>query len=174
VDDDVDVREALQCLCERWLDSKDMSSLPEFLKSELPCATTCLVLDVRVRGRSGLDFQQELSAANLDVPIKFITGHRDIPMSVKAMKRGAIEFLTKPISGSGPARRDSGGPSARQGALRSEGELVALREFLHSLTSREREAMAHVVIGRLNRQISSYFGISEMTIKIHRDKSYVR
>src|SRR5690348_8731408 len=98
VDDDPDVREALQCLLRTvGLESRAMGSLPEFLKSDLPDGPTCLILDVRLPGRSGLEFQRELAAADVKLPIIFITGHGDIPMSVQAMKGGAIEFLTKPF-----------------------------------------------------------------------------
>jgi FixJ family two-component response regulator len=169
VDDDADVREALQCLLRTvGLDSKAMSSLPEFLKSELPPGPTCLVLDVRLPGRSGLDFQRELSAANINLPIIFITGHGDIPMSVKAMKGGAIEFLTKPFRDQDLLDAIQLGLARDRERCESEKELASLRERFQTLTSREREVMAHVVNGRLNKQISSYLGISEMTVKIHR------
>ena len=169
VDDDADVREALQGLLRTvGLDCKAMSSLPEFLKSELPCAPTCLILDVRLPGRSGLDFQRELSAANIKLPIIFITGHGDIPMSVRAMKGGAIEFLTKPFRDQDLLDAIQLGLARDRERCENERQLASVRERFQTLTSREREVMAHVVNGRLNKQISSYFGISEMTVKIHR------
>jgi FixJ family two-component response regulator len=126
------------------------------------------VLDVRLPGRSGLDFQRELSAANIDLPIIFITAHADVPMSVQAMKRGALEFLTKPV-------RDQDLLDAIQLGLerdraRREGEraLAALRERFETLTPREREVMAEVLKGRLNKQIAGDIGVSEVTVKAHR------
>ena len=119
VDDDPDVREALQCLLRSvGLESRAMASVPEFMKSELPSGPTCLVLDVRLPGRSGLDFQRELSAANVNIPIIFETAHGDVPMSVQAMKGGAIEFLDQAISGSGSARCDSSWAGARSSPAR--------------------------------------------------------
>lgn len=169
VDDDADVRESLQCLLRTvGLDSKAMSSLPEFLKSELPRAPTCLVLDVRLPGRSGLDFQRELSAAKVNIPIIFITGHGDVPMSVKAMKGGAIEFLTKPFRDQDLLDAIQLGLARDRERCETERELASLRDRFQTLTSRERDVMAHVVSGRLNKQIGGHFGISEMTVKIHR------
>jgi len=169
VDDDADVRESLQCLLRTvGLDSKAMSSLPEFLKSELPRAPTCLVLDVRLPGRSGLDFQRELSAAKVNIPIIFITGHGDVPMSVRAMKGGAIEFLTKPFRDQDLLDAIQLGLARDRERCETERGLASLRERFQTLTSRERDVMAHVVSGRLNKQIGSHFGISEMTVKIHR------
>lgn len=169
IDDDPDVRESLQSLLRTVsLDSRAMESLPEFLGSALPSGPTCLILDVRLPGRSGLDIQREFAAAGIDIPIIFITGHADIPMSVKAMKGGAIEFLTKPF-------RDQDLLDAIQVGLERDGlrceraeQLGLLRERFETLTSREREVMGHVVDGRLNKQVAGDMGISVMTVKIHR------
>jgi FixJ family two-component response regulator len=169
VDDDPDIREALESLLRTvGLESRAMGSLPEFLESELPSGPTCLILDVRLPGRSGLEFQRELAAANVKIPIIFITGYGDIPMSVQAMKRGAIEFLTKPFRDQDLLDAIQLGLARERERLGREGELGALRQRFEMLTAREREVMAHVVQGRLNKQIAGDFGISEMTVKIHR------
>lgn len=169
IDDDPDIREALRTLLRSvGLQGRAFASVPEFLKSERPEGPTCLVLDVRLPGRSGLDFQRELSAANIDLPIIFITAHADVAMSVQAMKGGAIEFLTKPV-------RDQDLLDAIQLGLerdraRREGErgLAALRERFETLTPREREVMTEVLKGRLNKQIAGDIGVSEVTVKAHR------
>jgi FixJ family two-component response regulator len=169
VDDDPDIRAALRSLLQSvGLQARAFASVPEFLKSGRPEAPTCLVLDVRLPGRSGLDLQRELSAAHIDLPIIFITAHGDVPMSVQAMKGGALEFLTKPI-------RDQDLLDAIQLGLerdraRREGEraLAALRERFETLTPREREVMTEVLKGRLNKQIAGDIGVSEVTVKFHR------
>lgn len=169
IDDDPDIREALRTLLRSvGLQGRAFASVPEFLKSGRPEGPTCLVLDVRLPGRSGLDFQRELCAANIDLPIIFITAHADVPMSVQAMKRGALEFLTKPV-------RDQDLLDAIQLGLerdrsRREGEkaVAALRERFETLTSREREVMTEVLKGRLNKQIAGDIGVSEVTVKAHR------
>src|SRR5215472_10094757 len=169
IDDDPDIREALRTLLRSvGLQGRAFASVPEFLKSGRPEGPTCLVLDVRLPGRSGLDFQRELCAANIDLPIIFITAHADVAMSVQAMKGGAIEFLTKPV-------RDQDLLDAIQVGLerdraRREGEraLAALRERFETLTPREREVMAEVLKGRLNKQIAGDIGVSEVTVKDHR------
>ena len=169
IDDDPDIREALKSLLRSvGLQGRAFASVPEFLKSGRPEGPTCLVLDVRLPGRSGLDFQRELSAANIDLPIIFITAHADVAMSVQAMKGGALEFLTKPI-------RDQDLLDAIQLGLerdraRREGEraLAALRERFETLTPREREVMTEVLKGRLNKQIAGDIGVSEVTVKAHR------
>ena len=169
VDDDPDVREALQCLLRSvGLESRAMASLPRFMKSELPSGPTCLVLDVRLPGRSGLDCQRELSAAHINVPIIFMTGHGDVPMSVQAMKAGAIEFLIKPFRDQDLLDAIHLGLARDRGRLERERELDALRERYDNLTAREREVMEHVVRGRMNKQIAGDIGISQMTVKIHR------
>jgi FixJ family two-component response regulator len=169
IDDDPDVREALRSLLQSvGLQGRTFASVPEFLKAGRLEGPTCLVLDVRLSGRSGLDFQRELSAAKIDLPIIFITAHADVPMSVQAMKGGAIEFLTKPV-------RDQDLLDAIQLGLerdraRRDGEraVVALRERFETLTPREREVMTEVLKGRLNKQIAGEIGVSEVTVKAHR------
>jgi len=169
VDDDPDVREALQCLLRSvGLESRAIASPPKYMQSELPSGPTCLVLDVRLPGRSGLDLQRELSAANINVPIIFMTGHGDVPMSVQAMKAGAIEFLIKPFRDQDLLDAIHLGLARDRARLERERGLDALRERYDNLTAREREVMEHVVRGRMNKQIAGDIGISEMTVKIHR------
>jgi len=169
VDDDADIRESLQSLLRSvGLESRAMDSLPDFLKSEPPPGPTCLILDVRLPGRSGLDYQRDLAAANVKLPIIFITGHGDVPMSVQAMKGGAIEFLTKPFRDQDLLDAIQLGLTRDRARCESEEALRAVRECFETLTPREREVMQHVVSGRLNKQIASDIGISEMTVKIHR------
>jgi RNA polymerase sigma factor (sigma-70 family) len=169
VDDDADIREALQSLLRSvGLESRAMDSLPDFLKSEPPPGPTCLILDVRLPGRSGLDYQRDLAAANVKLPIIFITGHGDVPMSVQAMKGGAIEFLTKPFRDQDLLDAIQLGLTRDRARCESEEALRTVRECFETLTPREREVMQHVVSGRLNKQIASDIGISEMTVKIHR------
>jgi FixJ family two-component response regulator len=169
VDDDAEVREALSSLIRSvGLQSKTLASVPEFINEGRPNGPTCLVLDVRLPGRSGLDFQRELAAANIHVPIIFITGHGDIPMSVQAMKGGAIEFLTKPFRDQDLLDAVQLGLARDRAWLENEKTISALRARFETLTPREREVMALVVTGRLNKQIASDIGISEITVKVHR------
>ena len=169
VDDDPAIREALGSLLRSvGLEVKALASVPEFLKSERPSGPTCLVLDVRLPGRSGLDFQRELSAANIHIPIIFITGHGDIPMSVQAMKGGALEFLTKPFRDQDLLDAIQLGLARDRVWRESESVVATLRERFETLTPREREVMAHVVKGRLNKQIAGDIGIGEVTVKVHR------
>jgi FixJ family two-component response regulator len=169
IDDDPEFRSSVgRLLRSVGLDARLFASVPDFLISERPIGPTCLILDVRLPGPSGLDFQRELAEAGVPIPIIFITGHGDVPMSVQAMKRGAIEFLTKPF-------RDQDLIDAIQLALardRAEREnekaLCALRARFESLTPREREIMIHVVQGRLSKQIAHDIGITEPTVKVHR------
>jgi FixJ family two-component response regulator len=169
IDDDPAVRDSIGSLLRSvGLQAKLHGSVPEFMRSGRPDAHACLVLDVRLPGQSGLDFQRELSQAGIRIPIIFITGHGDIQMSVQAMKGGAIEFLTKPF-------RDQDLLDAIQSGLARdrtwrEGEkgVAELRARFDSLTQREREVMALVVKGRLNKQIAGEIGISEITVKVHR------
>lgn len=135
---------------------------------ERPYGPTCLVLDVRLPGRSGLDLQRELSAANIHLPIIFITGHGDIPMSVQAMKGGALEFLTKPFRDQDLLDAIQLGLARDDARRADEKALAALRERFETLSPREREVMAEVVKGRLNKQIAGDIGISEITVKVHR------
>src|ERR1700736_30473 len=130
-------------------------------------ATTCRVLDVRLPGRSGLDFQRELAAASIHVPIIFITGYGDIPMSAQAIKGGAIEFLTKPVRDQDLLDAIQLGLARDRAWLENEKALAVLRARLETLTPREREVMALVATGRLNKQIAHDIGISEITVKVH-------
>ena len=169
VDDDASVREALSDLFQSvGLSVEVFASAQEFLKNRRPEGPRCLVLDVRLPGKSGLDFQQELNAANINLPIVFLTGHGDIPMSVRAMKAGAVEFSTKPF-------REQDLLDAVQAALerdrvnREDEKLVAmLRQRFASLTPREQAILALVAAGRRNKQIAFEIGTSEVTVKVHR------
>jgi FixJ family two-component response regulator len=169
VDDDDLVRTAIQGMLKSvGLRSETFGTPQEFLRSKRVDGPSCLVLDVRLPGVSGLDFQRELAEAGVRIPIIFITGHGDIPMTVKAMKSGAVEFLTKPF-------RDQDLLDAIHQALERDGlareqesAVRQLRSRYESLTAREREVMALVVSGRLNKQIASELGTSEITVKIHR------
>jgi FixJ family two-component response regulator len=169
IDDDPSVRDALAGLLRSvGLEVLSFGSTREFLQSKRPDAPGCLVLDVRLPGRSGLDFQRELAESGIQVPIVFITGHGDIPMSVRAMKAGAIEFLTKPFHDQELLDAIQLGIE-RDRARRRDGLAVAdLRERLDSLTPREREIMALVVTGRMNKQIAADLEVSEITVKVHR------
>ena len=169
VDDDLGIREALGSLIRSvGVQAKALPSVPEFLNQGRPDGPTCLVLDVRLPGRSGLDFQRELAAANIRVPIIFITGYGDIPMSVQAMKGGAIEFLTKPFRDQDLLDAIQLGLARDRAWLENERVIAALRARFETLTPREREVMAMVVTGRLNKQIAYDIGISEITVKVHR------
>jgi FixJ family two-component response regulator len=169
IDDDPSVRDALAGLLRSvGLEVLSFGSTQEFLQSKRPDAPGCLVLDVRLPGRSGLDFQRELAESGIQVPIVFITGHGDIPMSVRAIKAGAIEFLTKPFHDQELLDAIQLGIE-RDRARRRDGLAVAdLRERLDSLTPREREIMALVVTGRMNKQIAADLEVSEITVKVHR------
>ena len=135
-----------------------------------PDGPTCLVLDVRLPGRSGLDFQRELTASDIQVPIIFITGYGDIPMSVQAMKGGAIEFLTKPFRDQDLLDAIQQGLTRDRAWLENEKDTAVLRTHFETLSPREREVMALVVTGRLNKQIAADIGISEITVKVHRSQ----
>jgi FixJ family two-component response regulator len=169
VDDDPGMRESLEGLLRSvGLCVKAMASVPEFVGEGRPQGPTCLVLDVRLPGRSGLDFQRELAAAGIRVPIVFITGYGDIPMSVRAIKGGAIEFLTKPFRDQDLLDAIQLGLTRDRAWLENESAIGALRARFETLTPREREVMALVVTGRLNKQIAFDIGISEITVKVHR------
>jgi FixJ family two-component response regulator len=171
VDDDPGVRDALGGLVRSvGLQPKVMESLPEFLREGRPEGPTCLVLDVRLPGRSGLDFQRELAAGDIVVPIIFITGYGDIPMSVQAMKGGAVEFLTKPFRDQDLLDAIQQGLARDRVWLENERTTAALRTRFDSLSPREREVMTLVVAGRLNKQIAGDIGISEITVKVHRSQ----
>jgi FixJ family two-component response regulator len=169
IDDDALVRAAIQGMLKSvGLESETFGSPQEFLGSKRPDGPSCLVLDVRLPGVSGLDFQRELTNAGVRIPIIFITGHGDIPMTVKAMKSGAVEFLTKPF-------RDQDLLDAIHQALDRDriarqqlGDIAELRKRYKLLTTREREVMGLVVSGMLNKQVASELGTSEITVKIQR------
>jgi len=166
IDDDPDVREGLRALFESInLQSKSFKSAEELLRSQIPDQVSCLILDVRLPGVSGLDFQTNVQ---IDIPIIFITGYGDIPMSVKAMKAGAVEFLTKPL-------REQDLLDAVRVALNRDRErryrkvtTHDLRSHFDSLSSREREVMTLVTAGMMNKQVGAELGITEVTVKVHR------
>jgi len=169
VDDDPSLREALSSLLRSvGLRVELFGSAPELLQTKLPDVASCLVLDIRLPKRSGLDFQAELAKANIEIPIIFITGHGDVPMSVRAMKAGAIDFLIKPfrdqdlldavtiaLEGDRKRREESKGREAR-------------KELVEKLTPREKQVMALVTAGLMNKQIAAEMGVTEITVKIHR------
>jgi FixJ family two-component response regulator len=169
IDDDAAVRAAIQGLLKSvGLHSDSFGTAQEFLTSERSDGPSCLILDIRLPGISGLDFQRQLADAGVHIPIIFITGHGDIPMTVRAMKSGAVEFLTKPF-------RDQDLLDAIHQALdrdrvtrQHESELAEVRERFASLTPREREVMRLVVSGMLNKQVAFELGTSEITVKVHR------
>jgi FixJ family two-component response regulator len=169
IDDDAGVRASIQGLLKSvGLRSETFGTTQDFLRSGRQDGPSCLVLDVRLPGVNGLDFQRQLADAGVQIPIIFVTGHGDIPMTVRAMKSGAVEFLTKPF-------RDQDLLDAIHQALdrdramhQQQSELAGLRKCYESLTPREREVMALVVSGTLNKQIASELGTSEITVKIHR------
>jgi FixJ family two-component response regulator len=169
VDDDPDFRVSVAGLLRSvGLNTRLFASVEEYLSSEPPDCPTCLVLDVRMPGQSGLDFQRDLVAANAELPIVFITGHGDIPMSVQAMKRGAIEFLTKPFRDQDLVDAVKLG-LARDRARREENDsVIELRARLEALTPRELSVLTAAVRGRLNKQIAADMGITESTVKVHR------
>lgn len=169
IDDDPAIRESIGSLLRSvGLQAKLLASVDEFLRVGRPDGPTCLVLDVRLPGRSGLDFQRELAAANIHLPIIFITGHGDIPMSVTAMKGGAIEFLTKPFRDQDLLDAIQLGIARDRDWLDNERALAGLRARFETLTPREREVMTLVAAGRLNKQIAYEIGVSEITVKVHR------
>ncbi|MEI1252377.1 response regulator transcription factor [Rhizobium aouanii] len=171
IDDDPEIREALGSLLRSVGFAVNLlASVGDFLTSGRPHGPTCLVLDVRLPGQSGLDFQLELSRENIQLPIVFITGHGDIPMSVKAMKGGAVEFLTKPFRDQDLLDAVHVGLARDRAWLENEKSLATVRARFDSLTPREREVMALVVTGRLNKQIASDLGVSEITVKVHRSQ----
>ncbi len=172
IDDDVDLRNSLgRLLRSVGLNVKLFASVSDFLKSEPTEGPSCLVLDVRLPGQSGLEFQRELAAAGRELPIIFITGHGDIPMSVQAMKSGAIEFLTKPIRDQELLDAIQSGLTRDRTRRENESALADLRRRFATLSPREREIMLHVARGRLSKQIAGDIGIAEATVKVHRSKA---
>jgi FixJ family two-component response regulator len=169
IDDDAAIREGLGNLLRSvGLGVRLLASVAEFTESEHPEGPSCLILDVRLPGKSGLDLQRELAAADTRLPIIFITGHGDIRMSVQAMKDGAIEFLTKPFRDQDLLDAVQLGLARDRARREEERLLLSLRDRFETLTLREREVMAEVVRGRLNKQIAFDIGISEVTVKVHR------
>jgi FixJ family two-component response regulator len=172
VDDDSALRDSLGLLLESVdLKVQLFASIPDFLKSDPPDGPACLVLDVRLPGQSGLDFQRELGAANRELPIIFITGHGDIPMTVQAMKGGAIEFLTKPFRDQDLLDAINLGLSRDRAARDSKNALASLKQRFDSLSPRERDIVLQVVRGRLSKQIAGDMGIAEATVKVHRSRA---
>jgi FixJ family two-component response regulator len=169
VDDDAAARAAIQSLLHSvGLRAETFGSAHEFLAIRRADAPACLVLDVRLPGVSGLDFQRDLAARNVTLPIIFITGHGDIPMSVEAMKAGAMEFLTKPFRGQVLLDAIHKAIERDRTARREESRTAELRQRLATLTPREREVMQLVITGLLNKQIAADLGAGERTVKIHR------
>jgi FixJ family two-component response regulator len=169
IDDDPSVRDALAGLLRSVrLEVLSFGSTQEFLQSKRRDAPGCLVLDVRLPGRSGLDFQRELTESGIQIPIVFITGHGDIPMSVRAIKAGAIEFLTKPFHDQELLDAVQLGIERDRTRRRDAAAVARLHERFDSLTPREREIMALVALGRLNKQIAGDLKVSEITVKVHR------
>jgi len=171
IDDDISVREALDSLFRSvGLKTRAFASAQEFTASDLPATPSCLVLDVRLPGISGLDFQAHLAKTSVPVPVVFMTGHGDIPMSVRAIKAGAIDFLSKPFRDQDML--DAVAEAMAQDRRRRESEKAkaAPRERFETLTPRERDIMALLAKGLLNKQIAAQLGLSEITVKIHRGR----
>ena len=169
VDDDPSMRESLRDLVDSvGLEARVFGSAPEFLQAKRPDVPGCLVLDVRLPGSSGLHFQQELAKAGVQLPVIFITGHGDIPMSVRAIKAGAVDFLTKPFHEQELIDAINAAIERDRTQRHEAAQIVELRRRLQALTQREREIMALVIVGRLNKQIAADLAISEATVKVHR------
>ena len=169
VDDDPEFRDSVARLLRTvGLQTRQFASVSDFLDARPPDGPTCLVLDIRMPGRSGLELQRELAAANRQLPIIFITAHGDIPMTVQAMKGGAIEFLTKPFRDQDLLDAVDAGLARDRARRESEKALFALRERFETLSPREREVMIQATAGRLNKQIANDIGIAESTVKVHR------
>jgi FixJ family two-component response regulator len=171
VDDDISVRESLQLLiqCEGWY-PETFASAQQFLDRPRSFVPSCLVLDVSLPGLNGLDLQKRVAVERPDMPIIFITGYGDVPTTVQAMKAGAVEFLTKPFSDDAVLNAIRQAVERSRVALGYEVEMQALRDCYASLTHRERQVMALVVSGLLNKQVGGELGISEITVKAHRGK----
>src|ERR1700747_3038335 len=172
IDDDPNFRTSVgRLLRSLGINVQLFPSISEFLESDSPDCPTCLVLDIRLPDQSGLDLQRELAAANREIPIIFVTGHGDIPMSVQAMKRGAIEFLTKRFRDQDLLDAIQLGLSRDRARRKTETDLAVLRERFGSLSPREREIVIQVARGRLSKQIAGDIGIAEATVKVHRSKA---
>jgi FixJ family two-component response regulator len=172
IDDDPDLRASVgRLLRSVGLEAALFATIADFLKSGPRDGPTCLVLDVRLPGQSGLDLQRELASANKELPIIFITGHGDIPMTVQAMKGGAIKFLTKPFRDQELLDAIQLGLSRDRARRENEQALDALRDRFDSLSPREREIMIEVMRGRLSKQIAGDIGIAEATVKVHRSRA---
>jgi FixJ family two-component response regulator len=169
VDDDVNVRASIEGLLKSVsLRCASFGTAEEFLRSKLPDGPSCLVLDVSLPGVSGLDFQRQLSDAGIQIPIIFVTGHGDIPMTVKAMKSGAVEFLTKPFLDQDLLGAIHQALDRDRATRRQQSDSTELRKCYEALSERERQVMGLVVSGMLNKQIAFDLGITEITVKIHR------
>jgi FixJ family two-component response regulator len=169
IDDDALIREGIQSLIRSiGLRAETFASARDFMAEKRPDAPACLVLDVRMPGLSGLDLQRQLSGANIHIPIIFITGHGDIPMTVRAMKEGAMEFLTKPVRGQDLLDAVQKAITHDRGVRTDRAELMETRKRFSSLTPRETEVLNLVVAGLLNKQIADELGMSELTVKTHR------
>jgi len=172
IEDDVELRHSIgRLLRSVGLDAKLFASVSDFLKSEPTDGPSCLVLDVRLPGQSGLEFQRELAVAGRELPIIFITGHGDIPMSVQAMKSGAIEFFTKPVRDQDFLDAIQLGLTRDRVRRENERALADLRKRFATLSPREREIMIHVARGRLSKQIAGDIGIAQATVKVHRSRA---
>jgi FixJ family two-component response regulator len=169
IDDDAPLREALSSLFRSvGLQVRTFGSAQEFLQSGPPDAPSCLVLDVRLPGVSGLDFQAELAKANIHIPIVFMTGHGDIPMTVRAMKAGAVEFLPKPFRDQDMLDAVQIGLEQDRNRRKSAGDISKLKSTFDALTPREQEIMGFVTAGLMNKQIAGELKVSEITVKVHR------
>ncbi len=169
VDDDIAIRESLTSLFQSvGLRVKVFASAPELLQSSLPNAPSCLVLDIRLPGISGLDFQIDLREAGIHIPIIFMTGHGDIPMTVRAMKAGAVDFLTKPLRQQEMIQAVTRALAVDEKRRADEKTVADLRFLYESLTPREREVLALATAGMINKLIAAELGVSEVTVKVHR------
>jgi len=169
IDDDALIREGIQSLIKSiGIRAATFASARDFMLAKRPDAPACLILDVRMPGQSGLDLQRELTDAAIHIPIIFITGHGDIPMTVQAMKEGAMEFLTKPVRGQDLLDAVQMAISRDRELRKERAEILGIRERFNSLTPRETEVLKLVVAGLLNKQIAYELGTSELTVKTHR------
>jgi FixJ family two-component response regulator len=169
IDDDPSVRASIQGLLKSAsLRSESFGTAEEFLRNKQPEGPSCLVLDISLPGVNGLDFQRQLADAGIQIPIVFVTGHGDIPMTVKAMKLGAVEFLTKPFDDQDLLAAIRQGLDRDRARRRQQSDFAGVRKCYETLSEREREVMSLVVSGMLNKQIAFELGISEITVKIHR------